>query len=72
MTRIVAKLAAAFALFAPSLAVAHPGHGDVEASSALHYFAEPEHALLLAAAVGVGVAVAALLRSSRARRRPPL
>lgn len=68
MTRTAPRLSSALFLLLPAAAAAHPGHGSVEADSALHYFAEPVHALLLAAALAGGI-VALWARRGGARRR---
>lgn len=52
----------------PAAAVAHPGHGTVEPSSAAHYLLEPAHAALAVLAVGAAAVTARFLRT---RRRPP-
>ena len=52
-------------------AAAHPGHGDPSESGWLHYLAEPQHFLVLAALVLAGAASLTLLharRRSEARR----
>lgn len=52
-------------------AAAHPGHGDPSQSGWLHYLAEPQHFIVLAAVVLAAAASATLLqarRRSEARR----
>jgi hypothetical protein len=51
------------------LAFAHPGHGDTEPDSWLHYLTEPVHVIGLVAAIAI-VAVAVIgLRAFRQRDR---
>ncbi len=58
MKQVFSRLGYAFSALAglaagfPSVAEAHPGHGNPEyEQSLLHYLLEPEHAMLLIAAV---------------------
>ena len=47
---------------------AHPGHGSEEGWSLLHWLGEPEHALPIAAALILGVVIAARLLRRRSSR----
>jgi hydrogenase/urease accessory protein HupE len=68
MTGSVKKLLALALVAAPTTALAHPGHGTTEPTSAAHYLVEPAHlAAFAAVSVVIGLGFA-LLRSRRARR----
>jgi hypothetical protein len=49
MKRMLAMLAG----LVPFLCYAHPGHGDTEGFTIIHYLLEPEHLILLLLAIGV-------------------
>lgn len=40
------KIIASLATLTPLLALAHPGHGESEGYTIIHYFSEPQHALV--------------------------
>lgn len=42
MKKVIASLAA----LTPLLALAHPGHGETEGYTIIHYFTEPQHLLV--------------------------
>jgi hypothetical protein len=47
---------ASLAISTPFLSSAHPGHGDTDGFSIIHYFTEPDHAIVLGAVLAcVGV-----------------
>lgn len=48
MHLLKSKLMAAIALTIPFSVMAHPGHGETEGFTIIHYFAEPVHATLTA------------------------
>jgi len=55
MKKVISSLAA----FTPLLALAHPGHGESEGYTIIHYFTEPQHALVTLGVVAVtGVFIA--------------
>lgn len=49
------KIIASAAVLMPLLTMAHPGHGETDGYTIIHYFTEPQHAIItfgiLAAAV---------------------
>lgn len=47
---------------APFISFAHPGHGDTDGYTIIHYFKEPVHAVI---AMGVLAAAAVYLRQVR-------
>lgn len=60
MKKVIASLAALTPLFA----LAHPGHGETEGYTIIHYFTEPQHAL-----VTLGVVVLTTVFVMRERRK---
>lgn len=51
-----------FILGIPSTSIAHPGHGETDGYTIIHYFTEPVHAVI---AIGVLAAVAVFIRQMR-------
>lgn len=45
------KTIAATAALLPLAAMAHPGHGETDGYTIIHYFTEPQHALVTLGAV---------------------
>lgn len=63
MKKIILTIACFFsALAIPFIALAHPGHGETDGYTIIHYFTEPTHAILT---VGVMVAAIVLIRYER-------
>lgn len=53
------KIIASLATLTPLLALAHPGHGETDGYTIIHYFTSPQHVLVTLAAVAVtGVFIA--------------
>jgi hypothetical protein len=50
MKKIIAVLSL-FTLYLPLFSLAHPGHGDTDGYSIIHYFTEPVHAFVWAASI---------------------
>jgi hydrogenase/urease accessory protein HupE len=67
-SRSAALVVAIVVVLVPSLALAHPGHGQSDGGSLRHYLTEPEHLVALLAVVAAVVLVAALGRP-HARRQ---
>ncbi|MEI8073883.1 MAG: hypothetical protein WCH78_03970 [Bacteroidota bacterium] len=40
------KIFASLALLLPALTWAHPGHGGTDGYTIIHYFSEPQHAII--------------------------
>jgi hydrogenase/urease accessory protein HupE len=53
------------ALAVPASLLAHPGHGETDGFSIIHYFTEPMHAII---AVGLMVTVYAGIRFLRSKK----
>ena len=53
MNRIIAPVATLLAVAIPLAVAAHPGHGETEGFSIIHYFSEPVHALASVAGLGI-------------------
>jgi hydrogenase/urease accessory protein HupE len=51
-----------FVFCLPLIALAHPGHGETDGYTIIHYFIEPVHAVI---AIGVLAAVTAFIRQLR-------
>lgn len=47
------KMIASLATLTPLLALAHPGHGDTDGYTIIHYFTTPQHVLVTLAAIAV-------------------
>lgn len=60
MKRLLALTTAALPLFA----MAHPGHGEHDGYTIIHYFTEPQHAIIT-----LGVMTAAIVLIVRERRK---
>jgi hypothetical protein len=58
------KIASLSALFLPLISWAHPGHGETEGYTIIHYFLEPQHAVITISAITV-----ALIYVARERKR---
>jgi hypothetical protein len=58
------KIASLSALLLPAISWAHPGHGETEGYTIIHYFTEPQHAVITISAVAV-----ALIYIARERKR---
>ena len=57
------KIIGAVAMLLPAISWAHPGHGETEGFSIIHYFIEPQHALI---SLGVmSIAVVYIIRERR-------
>jgi hydrogenase/urease accessory protein HupE len=70
MLKATCKIAVAAAALAATGAWAHPGHASGGTTTLMHLLTEPDHVLMLLAAIGVGVAaVIAARRSPRQNRR---
>ena len=53
------KIFAAAALAMPLVTMAHPGHGESDGYTIIHYFTEPQHAIItygILAAAGIFIA----------------
>ncbi len=53
------KIIASAALLMPLITMAHPGHGGTDGYTIIHYFTEPQHAIItfgILAATGVFIA----------------
>jgi hypothetical protein len=63
------KIALAFGLFVmlvtPLISLAHPGHGETDGYTIIHYFVEPMHAVVT---FGVLIAAFAYIRYTRKKR----
>ena len=64
MHLLKSKLMAAIALTTPFAGMAHPGHGETEGFTIIHYFMEPVHAMLTAMVLA-GVIFAAYKLSAK-------
>lgn len=51
-----------------SAAVAHPGHGETDGRSLLHYFTEPTHLLPLIAVIALAVGLFLAMYAKRKKR----
>lgn len=58
------KVIASLATLTPLIALAHPGHGETGGYTIIHYFSEPQHAL-----VTLGVVVLTTVFVVRERRK---
>jgi hypothetical protein len=58
------KITASLALFVPALTWAHPGHGETDGYTIIHYFSEPQHAIIT-----LGVLAAVTVYIIRERRK---
>lgn len=60
------KIIASLVTLTPLLALAHPGHGESEGYTIIHYFSEPQHALVtLGVVVVTGIFIAWEKRSKQ-------
>ncbi|MBY0481360.1 MAG: hypothetical protein K2Q21_08400 [Chitinophagaceae bacterium] len=60
------KFTAALAILVPVLAWAHPGHGETDGYTIIHYFTEPQHAIIT---LGVLAAVSIYIVRERRKKR---
>jgi len=60
------KLTAFLTLLIPALTWAHPGHGDTDGYTIIHYFSEPQHAIIT---LGVLAAVTVYIMRERRQNR---
>ena len=60
------KITAILAILFPVLTWAHPGHGDTDGYTIIHYFSEPQHAIIT---LGVLVAVSVYIVRERRKNR---
>lgn len=67
MSKATHRIAVAAAAFAATGAWAHPGHGSGGTTTLTHLLTEPDHVLMLLAALAVGVA--AIISSRRGARQ---
>jgi hypothetical protein len=58
------KLTASLALLLPALTWAHPGHGGTDGYTIIHYFSEPQHAIIT-----LGILAAVTVYIIRERRK---
>ncbi|MEI8097187.1 MAG: hypothetical protein WCG74_00040 [Sediminibacterium sp.] len=58
------KIIGALALLLPATTWAHPGHGETDGYSIIHYFSEPQHAIIT-----LGVMTIAVIYILRERKR---
>ena len=61
------KIIATVAVLLPLITLAHPGHGETEGYTIIHYFTEPQHALIT-----LGILAAAVVYIARERRKKQL
>lgn len=59
---------ASLLMLAPTVALAHPGHGTTEPESWTHYLTDPVHATMLGGAVLGAIVVARTWRRATRRR----
>ena len=64
-----ARILVLLVMLGPSLAHAHPGHGETEPDSWLHFLTEPVHVISLAIAILALVAISALWWRGRGSER---
>lgn len=62
------KMLASVLTFAvlPGSLFAHPGHGETDGYTIIHYFTEPDHAVYTVSALIVGIVLFLKLRSRKA------
>lgn len=60
------KITSLLAACSPFLAFAHPGHGGSDGYTIIHYFSEPQHALIT---IGVMAAAIVLIVRERNKRK---
>jgi hypothetical protein len=58
------KITASLALLLPAITWAHPGHGETDGYTIIHYFSEPQHAIIT-----LGVMAAAIVYIVKERRK---
>lgn len=58
------KVIVALAVLLPAISWAHPGHGDTDGYTIIHYFTEPQHAVIT-----LGVLAAVTVYIVRERRK---
>lgn len=58
------KITSLFVASLPLIASAHPGHGGSDGYTIIHYFSEPQHAM-----ISLGVMVAAIVFIVRERNK---
>lgn len=61
------KIIATVAVLLPLITLAHPGHGETEGYTIIHYFTEPQHALIT-----LGILAAVVVYIARERRKKQL
>ena len=59
------KIIAAVAVLMPLITMAHPGHGDTDGYTIIHYFTEPQHAIIT---FGILAAMAVYIAWERKRK----
>ena len=60
------KLAAFMATLLPLFTMAHPGHGNTDGYTIIHYFLEPQHAIITLSIIAV---VALIILRERKKNR---
>lgn len=59
------KIIATAAVLMPLITMAHPGHGDTDGYTIIHYFTEPQHAIIT---FGILAAMAVYIAWERKRK----
>lgn len=62
------KILIAASLLTPFISFAHPGHGETGDYTIIHYFTEPQHAILTWSFIIGGFVLAKYLRSRKASK----
>lgn len=60
------KIAATCAVLFPLISLAHPGHGETEGYTIIHYFTEPQHAFIT---LGIFALTAVYISRERKKRQ---
>lgn len=61
------KIIAIAAVLLPLITLAHPGHGETDGYTIIHYFTEPQHAIIT-----LGILAATVVYIVRERRKKQL
>lgn len=59
------KIIASAAVLMPLITMAHPGHGETDGYTIIHYFTEPQHAII---SFGILAAMAVYIAWERKRK----
>jgi hydrogenase/urease accessory protein HupE len=67
MKKMYHLLASLVFLAAPATVLAHPGHGETEGFSVIHYFTEPVHAVVTILAIAAVITLVGYARRRQSR-----